>query len=94
VRLADDGGATMLRYEVDGSVGGKLAQIGSRLIDGAARKMADDFFRKFGDVVAPSAAASAPAPAKPTADGYEKSGTRIVWIVVFVVLILAILLAT
>src|SRR5262249_3428314 len=88
VSLADDGGATLLGYEVDGSVGGKLAQIGSRLIDGAARKMADDFFRKFGDVVAPAGASAPPAAAaKPKVDGYEKSGARIIWIIVFAVLI-------
>jgi len=92
VTLADDGGATILRYAVDGSVGGKLAQIGSRLIDGAARKMADDFFRKFGEAVAPGGVV-APVPATEAADGYEKTGQRIVWIIVFAVLILAILLA-
>lgn len=38
---------TLLRYAIRASVGGKLAQVGSRLIDGAARKMADDFFASF-----------------------------------------------
>ena len=54
VSLADEGAATLLRYEVEGSVGGKLAQVGQRLIDGAARKMADDFFARFGEIVAPA----------------------------------------
>jgi len=93
VSLADDGGVTILRYRVDGSVGGKLAQIGSRLIDGAARKMADDFFRRFGEAVAPGGVVAAPAGTTATADGYERSGQRIVWIIVFAVLVLAILLA-
>ena len=54
VALSEDGPeATVLRYEVEGSVGGKLAQVGQRLIDGAARKMADDFFARFGEIVAP-----------------------------------------
>jgi len=53
VRLADDGAATILNYEATASVGGKLAQIGSRLIDGVARKMAEDFFVKFNATVAP-----------------------------------------
>ncbi len=44
VRLEENGGATVLRYEVNARVGGKLAQIGSRLIDATAKKMADDFF--------------------------------------------------
>ena len=47
VQLADAGSGTLLTYTVSANVGGKLAQIGSRLIDGAARKMADDFFARF-----------------------------------------------
>jgi hypothetical protein len=91
VSLIEDGGSTILRYAVDGSVGGKLAQIGSRLVDAAARKMADDFFRKFGEVVAPGQAESLAAP--PPAVGYERSGHYAVWIVVFAVMVLAIVLA-
>ena len=53
VNLEDDGaGGTVLKYSVDASVGGKLAQIGSRLIDGAARKLADEFFEKFANLAA------------------------------------------
>jgi len=59
VRLADDGEATLLSYEVHAAVGGKLAQIGSRLIDGTARKMAEDFFGRFGEIVASSAVGTA-----------------------------------
>lgn len=51
VSLVDDGPDTVLSYTANAQVGGKLAQIGSRLIDGAARKMADDFFAKFTQVV-------------------------------------------
>ncbi len=59
VRLEDDGaGATLLKYVVNASVGGKLAQIGARLIDGAAKKMADDFFAKFSEVAARRAGAA------------------------------------
>lgn len=48
VTLAEeDGTATLLTYAVKAQVGGKLAQIGARLIDGVAKKMADDFFEKF-----------------------------------------------
>lgn len=57
------GGGTTLRYTAHASVGGKLAQIGSRLIDGAARKMADDFFARFGELMAATNPAPAPAPA-------------------------------
>jgi uncharacterized protein len=74
VHLADDGGGTLLTYKVEAQVGGKLAQIGSRLIDATARKMAADFFQRFAEVVdraapAPAAAAGvapAAAPAAPS----------------------------
>jgi len=51
VRLAPDGHNTKLAYDVKASVGGKLAQIGSRLVDAAAKKVADDFFRNFNQKV-------------------------------------------
>lgn len=58
VSLDQDGGETILRYGVQAQVGGKLAQIGSRLIDATARKMADDFFNRFVEAVHPGANAS------------------------------------
>jgi uncharacterized protein len=51
IRLEDKGGATLIAYDVDAQVGGKLAQIGNRLIDSTARKMADDFFSRFVAIV-------------------------------------------
>ena len=70
VSLAEDGDGTVLSYEVDANVGGKLAQIGSRLIDSTAKKMAGEFFATFSEEVvarsgAPAAAAPAPAEAAP-----------------------------
>ncbi len=62
VNLAEDGAGTILRYSAKADVGGKLAQIGSRLIQGTAKKMADDFFGKFSTIVADRYAAEAPAP--------------------------------
>jgi uncharacterized protein len=53
VALADAEGGTLLTYEVTASVGGKLAQLGSRLIDGFAKKMADSFFDNFRAAVEP-----------------------------------------
>jgi carbon monoxide dehydrogenase subunit G len=47
VRLSDKDGGTLLTYSVDAQIGGKLAQLGQRLINGAAKKMADEFFQKF-----------------------------------------------
>jgi len=51
VDLTEDGGDTVLSYTVNATVGGKLAQIGSRLIDSTAKKMAGQFFAKFAEVV-------------------------------------------
>jgi hypothetical protein len=57
VNLDEDGGATVLHYAVQAHVGGKLAQIGSRLIDSVARRMAENFFTRFVAAVAPEQAA-------------------------------------
>ncbi|MFE1599454.1 CoxG family protein [Methylobacterium sp. ID0610] len=51
VALAPDGDATILRYSVDAAVGGKIAQLGARLIDTTARKLADQFFARFAAIV-------------------------------------------
>ena len=51
VRLEETAEGTELIYDVDGKVGGKIAQLGSRLIDGFAKKMADQFFERFQDRV-------------------------------------------
>ncbi|MFT4742447.1 MAG: carbon monoxide dehydrogenase subunit G [Yoonia sp.] len=51
VRLEDQDGQTVLHYEVEAKVGGKLAQLGSRIIDGFAKKMADQFFTNFQNAV-------------------------------------------
>lgn len=53
VRLEADGEATVLHYTVKAEVGGKIAQLGSRLIDSTARKLAGEFFEKFAEVVGP-----------------------------------------
>lgn len=47
VTLSPSGAGTLLSYTVNASVGGKVAQLGQRLIDGVAGKMADDFFKRF-----------------------------------------------
>jgi carbon monoxide dehydrogenase subunit G len=76
VALVQDGDVTVLTYEVEGRVGGKLAQIGQRLIDGAARKTADDFFERFSEIVSPQPAGptGAPVAAKPPS-------RTVIWIV-------------
>jgi len=72
VRLRDDGGGTILSYTVQAQVGGKLAQIGSRLIDGTARKMADEFFANFAATVA----AAEPPPAPPLRVETQRTATQ------------------
>jgi uncharacterized protein len=55
VKLSPKDGGTLLAYEVEAQIGGKLAQLGQRLVNGAAKKIADDFFEKFkGNVEAPA----------------------------------------
>lgn len=53
IRLETDGDATILHYDVKAEVGGKIAQLGARLIDSTAKKLAGEFFEKFAEVVAP-----------------------------------------
>lgn len=71
VRLAPDGDGTVLSYEVEASVGGKLAQLGSRIIDGFARKMADSFFTRFQEAVE--------GPGEPAADTPEGEAPKKGW---------------
>jgi len=82
VRLSGEGNTTRLSYEVNADVGGKLAQIGARLIEGSARKMADSFFSRFAAIVAEDGAtttassttpAPAPAPTPPPVQAQTQS---------------------
>ena len=91
VRLVADGGETVVQYECDAKVGGKLAQIGSRLIDSTAKKLARQFFDSFAgklgggeeggedEAAVPASAAAEPppeaAPAEPAPSAPEASAT-------------------
>lgn len=87
VVLSPDGTGTKLAYSAKATVGGKLAQVGSRLIDGVAAKMASDFFSRFNQRISPAPAlaageaAAAPAPA---------GGINRTWIIVGVVVVILI----
>lgn len=59
VRLADDGADTLLSYDVKAQVGGKIAQLGARLIDATAKSMADQFFDRFTAHLSPAPAVEA-----------------------------------
>jgi carbon monoxide dehydrogenase subunit G len=67
VTLSDEEGGTRLRYQTQASVAGKLGQVGGRMIDAAARQMADQFFAAFRAEVAPAAVPEAAAEAAPEA---------------------------
>jgi len=56
VTLAEQDGGTLLTYNVEAQIGGKLAQLGQRLVNGAAKKIADEFFKNFAASVAPAEA--------------------------------------
>ncbi len=78
VRLTSDGpDATILHYEADAQIGGKLAQLGSRLIDSTAKKLAGDFFTSFAAQVAPEAQGATPEAAEA---GAEETGEKKGWL--------------
>lgn len=92
VVLAPEGESTRLVYAANATVGGKLAQIGSRLIDGVAKKMAEEFFAKFNQIVAPAPAETA-AVTSPAASPTRKNGLPVWgWIVIAIVIALAVLM--
>lgn len=93
VQLSDDNGGTLVRYTATASVGGKLGQIGARMLDAASKQMADQFFTRLGKVLSAepveTAAATPRETAKPlrqAAPTYRQEapsptseGTRILW---------------
>jgi len=86
VSLAPSGAdATALTYTAKAQVGGKIAQLGSRLIDGAAAKMADEFFARFAERVAPAAALPT-MPGEAAAQPARPSGNRTMRYVALVLL--------
>ncbi|MEI4508712.1 carbon monoxide dehydrogenase subunit G [Sphingopyxis sp. CCNWLW253] len=60
VRLAESEGGTLLHYEVEAQIGGRLAQLGGRMIDATAKSLSAAFFRKFAEALEPASAAPAP----------------------------------
>lgn len=102
VHLATAGSETVLFYEVDAEVGGRLAQLGGPIIDATAKQLAGKFFQKFGEVVggaevAPAAAAStgvlagqaAPQPAAPAPAPAASSGSIWGWVAAVIAALLA-----
>ena len=101
VKLASDGAATVMHYKAAAQVGGKMAQLGARLIDSTTKKLADEFFGKFAEVMSPAGAVpaaangeKAPEGAAVTAGKAPAASGRIkpaVWIPVLVIVIAVLL---
>jgi hypothetical protein len=101
VMLVPEGDETLLRYEAQAQVAGKLAQIGSRLVDMAAKKMADDFFGNFVAQLQAAQPAAAPEPA--TEQEAEEKAVEVVsetvaperraWLVLALVVAIIVMLA-
>ena len=97
VKLEDSDGGTKLTYTAEAEVGGKLASVGSRLVEGVAKKTADDFFGKFAEIVSIDSKLEdtdiKAAQVQQVAEGSSKTSdnSRLFWGVGAVVAILAIL---
>lgn len=98
VELLEDGDGTILKYAVKAQLGGKIAQLGSRLVDSTARKLSGQFFEKFAELVGPGEAAEAvleaaepavaPEAAAPAPAPTPSSGTQTyIWIVAGIVVV-------
>lgn len=106
VTLTEDGDGTLLKYEVDADVGGKLAQIGGRLLEGTSKKLAGEFFDNFetalkgaGEDAAPAedapAETAAAQPVTPPRElGAESKSSSKVWLVVGVIFVVGALALT
>lgn len=90
VRLADDGSATLLSYDVEAEVGGRLAQLGGPLIDATAKQLATKFFKRFGEMVGnvKDTSATAPDAAKDQPASARHSSSPIAWILALAVAVL------
>jgi uncharacterized protein len=102
VALAEEAGGTALSYTAKATIGGKLAQIGQRLIDGAAKQIADDFFNRFSTAVAALSGPPAEIPAQtpdavpaaaPSDETDERAGVGPeIWVVGLIAVIVILLL--
>lgn len=93
VALTPDGANTLLKYNARATVGGKMAQVGARLIDAAAGKITEDFFKAFEAQLQPAAApaesTAAVAVAAATPEPAAGSGIKTVWWLIGAVVVLA-----
>lgn len=97
VRLARDGEETILEYDAKALIGGRLAQVGQRLIDGVAKSMADAFFAKFAAQMQSEAPAKpepqAPALPAPTVTGTSETGLAPqIWVAGLIAIVIVMLI--
>ncbi len=89
VALTPDGANTLLKYNARATVGGKMAQVGARLIDAAAGKITEDFFKAFEAQLRPAGAVVAEAGAPATTEPAAGGGIKMVWWLIAAVVVLA-----
>ncbi len=91
VNLEEDGSDTILTYKADARIGGKLAQLGARLVEGTVKKMAGEFFTKFCEIVGQSAggegAAEQPAVSAEVAEPVSGGLSPVIWAVGLIALV-------
>jgi carbon monoxide dehydrogenase subunit G len=88
VRLAREDGGTALTYDAKAIVGGRLAQLGQRLVDGAAKSIADEFFAKFAALMKPVEAEATRVPeTAPAEDGLAPQ----IWLLGLIAIVLTLL---
>ena len=94
VRLSEDVGSTLISYEVEAQVGGRMAQLGGPIIDATAKQLAGKFFSRFGEIVGGAKAATSPmtlgsSPESFTPTPVASGGLPMAWILATVVAALA-----
>ncbi len=92
VRLSDDNGTTLVSYEADSQVGGRMAQLGGPIIDATAKQLAGKFFSTFGEIVSGVKAAKPAAAAAPTAAAVaapaaapRAGGSPVAWVLAMII---------
>lgn len=91
VRLEPKDGGTLLCYDVDATVGGKMAQLGGRLIDATAAQLANQFFDRFANEVAAPAAAAGPSDAAAIGTPTSAASQQWIWWAIGAVVVLGII---
>ena len=81
VALKDDGAGTILIYDVNADIGGKLAQLGGHLVENTARKLAAEFFRNFEQLITTTTAADEAEPAAVLPPTVERGTSPLPWVI-------------